>query len=232
MNTPKQKYEIVAINDVEVMADVSLLQQTAEIFFNATLIAKQFGKQPDDFLSLQSTKEHIAEIMKDSQVGIFRLEELVKATHGGNYKGTWLHQELAYEFAGWLSATFRRGLHKWADSRLKEEHQRKQHRLALKTGFLPLTNAVQSAHTDPKFYHFSNECDLINVLVTGMKAKKFKQVRGIDNVRDGLTAAEAQLMDTLQRQDTALIELGFSSEQRKSLLKKQADKFFSIGKAA
>jgi|GEM_PF-393147 len=232
MSPKKQKYEIVAINAIEVMADVSLLQQTPEMFFNATLIAKQFGKKPDDFLRLQSTKEYIAEIMKDSQVGVSRLEELVKSTHGGKYKGTWLHQELAYEFAGWLSATFRRGLHKWADSRLNEEHQRKQHRLALKTGFLPLTNAIQSAHSELKPYHFSNECNLINRLVTGMPAKKFKQVRGIEDVRDGLTVAEAQLMDTLQRQDTALIELGFSYEERKSLLQNQADKFLAIGEAA
>ncbi|MFI3187767.1 MAG: hypothetical protein QX198_17465, partial [Methylococcaceae bacterium] len=59
-------------------------------------------------------------------------------------------------------------------------------------------------------------------------AKKFKQVRGIDDVRDGLTAAEAQLMDKLQAQNTSLIELGFSYDERKELLGKQADKFFGV----
>jgi hypothetical protein len=221
------KYEIVGINNIEVMADVSMLQKTDELFFNATEIAKQFGKLPADFLRLNSTKEYIEEILKDSENGIPHTENLVRVTNGGKYKGTWLHQELAYEFAGWLSATFRRNLHKWTDKRIKDEHQRQQHRLELKTGFLPLTNAVQSAHTDTKFYHFSNECDLINRLVTGMPAKKFKQVRGIENVRDGLTAAESQLMNKLQTQNTSLIELGFSSEERKRLLKKQTDKFFS-----
>lgn len=220
----KLKYEVVAVNNIEVMADVSLLQKTDELFFNATLIAKQFGKKPDDFLRLQSTKEYINEILLDSQVGISRFEDLVRVTHGGKYKGTWLHQELAYEFAGWLSATFRRNLHKWADKRVEEEHQRQQLRLSLKTGFLPLTNAIQAAHTDLKPYHFSNECDLINRLVTGMPAKKFKEVRGIESVRDGLTAAESQLMDKLQVQNTSLIELGFSYEDRKDLLNKQAAK--------
>jgi hypothetical protein len=116
---------------------------------------------------------------------------------------------------------FEYDLDRWIESRVEDEHQRKQHRLELRTGFIPLTNAIQAAHTDPKHYHFSNECDLINRLVTGMPAKKFKQVRGIESVRDGLTAAELRMMDKLQMQNTSLIELGFSYEERKSIFNKQ-----------
>jgi hypothetical protein len=56
----KTKYEIINVKDVDVTVDVSLLQKTDELFFNATEIAKQFGKEPDDFLRLESTKEYIA----------------------------------------------------------------------------------------------------------------------------------------------------------------------------
>jgi len=224
----KPKYEVFAVNNIEITVDVSLLLKSEELYFNATDIAKQFGKKPDDFLRLQSTKEYIEEIINDPYFGNSRSEDLVRITNGGRYKGTWLHQELAYEFAGWLSPAFRRNLHKWVDSRLKEEHQRQQHRLGLRTGFLPLTNAIQAAHPDLKPYHFSNECDLINRLVTGMPAKKFKQARNIESVRDGLTAAELRLMDKLQMQNTSLIELGFSYEERKPLLMGQADKFLSV----
>ena len=216
----KLKYEIVAVNNIEVMADVSMLPKADELFFNATLIAAQFGKKPADFLRLDSTKDYIEEILKDSQSGISHFENLVRTTQGGKYKGTWLHQELAYEFAGWLSPTFRRNLHKWADKRIQEEHHRRQLRLELKTGFLPLTNAIQSAHKDLKPYHFSNECDLVNRLVTGMPAKKFKEQHAIDSVRDGLTASESRLMDKLQRQNSSLIELGFGYGDRKRLLNK------------
>lgn len=224
----KLKYEIVSLNDIEVMADVSLLQKTDELFFNATDIARQFSKRPDDFLRLQSTKEYIEEIMKEIGYGNYRNENLIRVTQGGKHQGTWLHQELAYEFAGWLSPIFRRNLHKWVDNRLKDEHQRKQLKLELKTGFLPLTNAIQAAHADLKPYHFSNECDLINRLVIGMTAKAFKQIRGIESVRDGLTAAESQLMDKLQTQNTSLIELGVDYDERKRLLKNQADKFLGV----
>ena len=219
------KYEIVAVNNIEVMADVSMLQKTDELFFNATLIAKQFGKKPIEWIDSKQGSEYIAVIL---EVENFHYENLVRTVQGGKYQGTWLHKKLTLPFARWLSVKFEYELDRWVDSRIEAEHQRQQHRLSLKTGFLPLTNAIQAAHADLKPYHFSNECDLINRLVTGMSAKQFKEVRGIDSVRDGLTAAESQLMDKLQVQNASLIELGFSYEERKGLLGKQADRFFGV----
>ncbi len=133
--TTKLKYEVIAVDNIEVTADVSMLQKSNELYFNATLMAKQFDKRPDDFLRLQSTKEYIAEIIKDSGYGNSRNEDLIKTKQGGKYQGTWLHQELAYEFAGWLSPLFRRNLHKWVESRINDEqHQRQQHRLKKLSG--------------------------------------------------------------------------------------------------
>ena len=225
----KSKYEIFSTDHVEVMADVSLLSKTDDVFFNATLIAKQFGKKPNEWLDSKQGKEYIAVILEAEN---FRYENLVRTTTGGKYQGTWLHNKLALPFARWLSVKFEYQLDKWIEQRLNQEHLRKQDRLALRTGFLPLTNAIQQAHTEIKPYHFSNECDLINKLVTGMCAKKFKQVHGVDSVRDALTAAESQLMDKLQVQNTSLIELGFDYEARKGLLQKQADKFHSASEVA
>lgn len=218
----KLKYEIVAVNNIEVMADVSLLQKSDELFFNATLIAAQFGKKPGDWLKTEQAQAYCDLISQRENIPF---ENLVRTTQGGKYKGTWLHKKLTLSFARWCSVAFEYDLDKWIENRVEEEHQRKQYRLELKTGFLPLTNAIQAAHADLKPYHFSNECDLINRLVTGMSAKAFKQMRGINSVRDGLTAAELQLMDKLQVQNASLIELGFSYEERKGLLGKQADKF-------
>jgi hypothetical protein len=227
----QSKYEIVNVKDVDVTVDVSLLQKTDDLFFNATEIAKQFGKKPDDFLRLESTKEYINEIMQDSQVGNSRLENLVRITHGGKYRGTWLHKELAFEFFGWCSAAFRRAMHKWVEQRLNDEQQLKQVRLKLKTGFAPLTNAIQSAHKEVKPHHFIIECNLINQLVTGMDAKTFKEKYGVQSVRDALTAAQALLMEKLQTQDTCLIELDFDYPTRKQKLSDFANQFFE-GSAA
>ena len=220
----KPKYEIFSTDHVKVMADVSMLQKTNDVFFNATLIAKQFGKKPIEWLDSKQGKEYIAVIL---EVENLHSENLVRTTIGGKYQGTWLHNKLALPFARWLSVKFEYQLDKWVEKRLNEEHQHKQNRLALRTGFLPLTNAILDAHTEIKPYHFSNECALINRLVTGMTAKKFKQAHGVDSVRDALTVAESQLMDKLQIQNTSLIELGFNYEARKDLLQNQANQFFN-----
>lgn len=214
------KYEIIEVDNVEVTVDVSLLLKSDDMFFNATQIAKKFGKQPSDFLRLESTNDYINEIIRDSGTGISRSEDLTRIVRGGKYQGTWLHKELAFEFAGWCSAVFRRNLHKWTENRLNEEHHRRQHRLEAKTGFLPMTNAIQAAHETPEFYHYANECDMLNRIVTGMSSNKFKATHGVHSVRDAMTAAQIKLLDKLQRQNTALIELGFGYEDRKAMLQR------------
>lgn len=227
-STSRLKYEVISIDYVDITADVSLLNQDI-IWFNATEIAKRFNKQPSDFLRLDSTKEYVGEILKESGTGnspnekFGSIDDLVRIMKGGKYQGSWLHKELAFEFAGWCSPVFRRKLHKWTEERLIEEHNRQQERLKLKTGYLPMTKAIQAAHNDPKPYHFSNECDLVNRIVTGMTASKFKEAHSVNSVRDALTAAQAQLMDKLQRQNASLIELGFDYEARKKLLQQQVD---------
>jgi hypothetical protein len=195
------------------------------MFFNATEMAKQFKKQPSDFLRLKPTEAYIAEILKDFEKDSSPLEkssrdDLIRVVHGGKHSGTWMHKELFFEFCSWCSAPFRRKLHKWVDSRINEEYQRKLSRLESKTGFLPLTNAIANSHKELKPYHFSNECNLLNRLVTGMDAKKFKELHGVDSVRDALDAKEIKQMAELQRHDATLIELGFNYEQRKELLTK------------
>jgi hypothetical protein len=166
------KCEIVKVKDVKVTVDVSLLQKTDELFFNATEIAKQFGKKPNEWLDSKQGQEYIAVILEAENL---RYENLVRTTTGGRYQGTWLHKMLALPFARWLSVKFEYELDKWVRKRIDDEHQFKHHRQALKTGFAPLTNAIQSAHKEVKPHHFMIECDLINRLVTGMPAKKSRK---------------------------------------------------------
>lgn len=211
----KTKYEIVDINRIEVMVDVSMLPKNDEMHFNATAIAAHFGKKPSDWLKTDQAQEYIGVISRRENI---RYENLVITKQGGKYQGTWLHNRLILPFARWCSVEFEYELDRWIELRLAEEHQRRQHRLELRTGFLPLTNAIQAAHTKEEMYHYQNECNLINRLVTGMSSKKFKEVHAVNSVRDALTAEQAQEMNKLQRQNTSLIELGFSYDERKRLL--------------
>lgn len=217
----KTKYEIIEISNAEITVDVSLLEKMDELFFNATEMAKKYDKRPVDWLDSKQAKDYIAVILK---VENSHFENLVKTTQGGKFKGTWLSKKLALPFARWLDVEFEYRLDKWIQAKVEEEKNRKVERLESKTGYAPLTKAVNDAHENPMFYHFANEADLINKLVTGLSAKKFKELHGVESVRDALCAADIQKLNKLQTQDTALIELGFDYDQRKALLSSYLNK--------
>lgn len=214
MNT---KYEVIEIDQAEIIVDVSLLTKTEELFFNATHMAKPFGKKVNDFIRLETTKEYLDAIFKSGNPRLKKFEDLVQIKKG-RYGGTFLHNELAFEFAGWCSAIFRRNLHKWAEDRLKKESEWKRKRLEAKTCFLPMTQAILEHHDPAKFYHFTTEADMINIIVLGMKAKKFKKENDVERVRDACTAAQLQGLNSLQEMNTSLIKLGMDYHTRKDIL--------------
>ncbi|MDE7364987.1 MAG: Rha family transcriptional regulator [Ruminococcus sp.] len=81
-----------------------------------------------------------------------------------------------------------------------------------------LTENIKLLHENPKPYHFSNECDMINRLVTRMTAKKFREVNGIakgESIRPYLTDEQLELMEKLQKCDIGLLVAFPDYEQRK-----------------
>lgn len=87
-----------------------------------------------------------------------------------------------------------------------------------KKEFPLLTENIKLLHENPKPYHFSNECDLINKLVTGMTAKKFRETHGVpkgESIRPYLTDEQLELMEKLQKCDVGLLVAFPDYEQRK-----------------
>ena len=80
---------------------------------NATEMAKPFGKLVKDWLKNNQTKEFISTL---STVRNILLTDLVKVKQGGTAQGTWLHEDVALEFARWLSPSFAI----WCNDRIKE----------------------------------------------------------------------------------------------------------------
>ena len=212
-----KKYEIIEVNNVEVTVDVSLLSKTKELFFNATPMAQEFNKDIREFLRSENTLRYIDTILNEGNPLIKNREDLIRSQRG-RYGGTWLHQELAFEFAGWCSTLFRRNLHKWVEQRLEKERSWQQSRLAAKTGYLPMSEAVLSIHEDPKGYHFSNEADLLNRIALGKTAKQFKEFHQVDLVRDALSAAQLEQMAKLQMVNAGLMEIKMPFQDRKKEL--------------
>lgn len=84
-----------------------------------------------------------------------------------------------------------------------------------------LTENIKLLHENPKPYHFSNECDMLNRIVTGMSAKQFREKHGIakgESIRPFLTEEQIEMLDKLQKADVGLLIAVPDYEQRKRQL--------------
>lgn len=77
---------------------------------NATEMAKPFRKRPSKWLELPSTKDFLSRLQT-----IRKSDSLIQTIEGKN-GGTWMHEDVALEFARWLSPDFAI----WTNDRIKE----------------------------------------------------------------------------------------------------------------
>lgn len=100
--------------------------------------------------------------------------------------------------------------------------------VSAKKEFPLLTENIKLLHDDPKPYHYSNECDMLNRLVLGMSAKQFRLANGIEkgeSIRPYLTKEQIDLLDTLQKVDVGLLVAFPNFEDRKRRLEWYLSKF-------
>lgn len=84
-----------------------------------------------------------------------------------------------------------------------------------------LTENIKLLHDNPKPYHFSNECDMLNRIVIGMSAKQFRLANGIEkgkSIRPYLSDEQISMLETLQKVDVGLLVAVPDYEQRKRYL--------------
>lgn len=99
-----------------------------------------------------------------------------------------------------------------------------ENRAALRMEYRPMTDALKSVREDigkeTKAHHYSNEADMINRIVTGYPAKKFKAVHEMpeSSLRDLLTPVQKQAMLSLQKANTVYLEEGLAFDDRKARL--------------
>ncbi len=104
-----------------------------------------------------------------------------------------------------------------------EKQQQLEDRQTLKVEFRPMTDAIADSHENPKPYHFSNEADMINRIVLGMSAAKFKahhEIEKNESVRDYMSELQMKAVIDLQRANTVFIQMGDNYEDRKEKLSK------------
>lgn len=89
---------------------VTFKTEDGVVYVNATEMSKQFGKRPSKWLELPSAKEFLSALQT-----IRKSDSLIKTIEGKN-GGTWMHEDVAIEFARWLSPAFSI----WCNDKIKE----------------------------------------------------------------------------------------------------------------
>jgi phage anti-repressor protein len=103
-----------------------------------------------------------------------------------------------------------------------KEQARSDARLEYKPMSTALKETRASLGKTTEHFHYSNEANLINIIVMGSTAKKLKEDWGLDNLdnlRDELTPQQIAAVQNLQKVNTSLIDVGLDYEIRKEKLK-------------
>ncbi len=113
---------------------VSFRKENDTVYVNATEMAKPFGKRPIDYLKLTSTTELIEAKVRKNHIAE---SQLVITERGGLNPGTWLNEDIAIDFAQWLSVDFRL----WVSDRIKE---------LMKYGFTATPDTLENLVKNPQ----------------------------------------------------------------------------------
>ncbi len=149
--------------------------------------------------------------------------------------GTFAHKDIAFEFASWISPSFKLYLIK-EFQRLKEEENNHQqlewniqrtiskinyriHTDAVKENLIPKEITPQQAG-----YIYANEADLLNVALFGKTAKEWREQtpNAKGNIRDEATIEQLVVMSNLESINAIFIQKKLSQSERLIELNKVA----------
>jgi len=153
----------------------------------------------------------------------------------GRYGGTYAHQDIAFEFASWISAEFKLYLLK-EFQRLKQiEDEQKQlewnvSRTLAKVNYLIHTDAIkenlipENISESKRKFVYADEADLLNIALFGKTAKewreKYPDLRG--NIRDYATLEQLVVLSNMESYNSELIKMQIPSDKRLKRLNKIA----------
>jgi len=159
----------------------------------------------------------------------------------GRYGGTYAHQDIAFEFASWVSVEFKLYLIK-EFQRLKNDEIQKQQlgwdikRTIVKMNYHIHTDAIKNnlipadISKNKISFIYANEADLLNLALFGITAKEWSDrnpsLEG--NMRDYATAEQLVVLANLESLNAEYIKQGIESKNRLMKLNKTAIEQFKL----
>ena len=191
-------------------------------YFNATRVSDFFDgkKLLAEFMRLKSTKEYIEMLEKEFSLIMGNSHNQKIKTHftkrgketednKGTF-GTYLHNELFFEYLGWCDVKFRREIHKLMKEIITHSNEIKIERSNTKIHFKPLTQAIKDIYIpnqeseSAKRFAYQNIATLINMKALGMSGTKYRKDNNID---DEIDLRDVLDKDTLERIDEVEMDL-------------------------
>jgi len=145
----------------------------------------------------------------------------------GKYGGTFAHQDIAFEFASWISAEFKLYLLKEFQRLKQDEFEQKRlewsvSRTIAKVNYVIHTDAVK-AHLIPediskhkKKFIYADEADLLNIALFGKTAQEWRnenpKLKG--NIRDFAALEQLVVLSNLESYNAEMIKQKIPAEKR------------------
>lgn len=183
---------------------------------NSVMVAKMFEKRHDDVLrsirNLDCSEEFRLRNFAESS---YRNEQGKKQPCFNMTRDGFVF--LAMGYRGKKAAQFKEAYIK----RFNQMEKFIQTLAEARQQFPLLTEQIKMLHENPRPYHFSNECDMLNRIVLGKTAKQFRTERGIEkgkSIRPYLSNEQIKWLNMLQTVDIGLLISTPEYDQRKRYL--------------
>lgn len=106
--------------------------------------------------------------------------------------------------------------------------------ITARNDFSELTESIKFIKPDAKAHTYSNECNMLNRIITGYSAKDFRERNGIqkgESIRPYMDKHQLKLLEALQKIDIGLLYSGLSYQERKNKLEEYAERYYAKEKA-
>ena len=156
-------------------------------------------------------------------------------TKQGRYANTFAHQDIAFEFASWISPEFKLYIIKDYQRLKSDENNRLSigwnlNRELSKINYHIHTDAIKSCLIPSdisalaKSLTYANEADVLNVALFGLTAKMWREQypENKGNIRDYASLQQLIVLVNLESMNAELIKLGLSRSDRAIRLNKMA----------
>ncbi len=233
--------KLITMNDVQIRVtedDYLSLTDMLKNFPNKVMIDWLRNKTTLDFIQAWEKRHNpnfnygIFATIKEKlgKVSVKQLKECnlisIKAT-SGRYGDTRAHKDIAFEFAMWLDVDFK----VWVVQefqRMKDQERdlfaKAQYNAFIRkdvaTEYGRMNKALEDMRIyqdkDTLFYHYTNEANLINKLITGLTSKECKELHG--DIPRNVFIDKAEYFFELEMMNTSLLKQGLEFETRKKIL--------------